>query len=369
MTSNSIENIHKSNSRKSKRYTLAVFIVTIIVSNMIFSSKTVNAGLVSLFEVFVGKQEVAAKSNLVNRSINSQTSSAVVLQSVGGSYGAVANNDIPPIDGESVLSPEIARMNATSTEPLNTQISIYVVRSGDTISGVAKMYNVSVNTVLWANDLNSHSTLQPGQTLIILPVTGITYTIKAKDTIQSIAKKYNADVEDILNYNDLALSAPLKIGDEIIIPNAETSRTTAVSTVGVAVRPDSDSYSWPNYSGYFSCPVPGSRVSQKLHGHNGVDLAAPRGTPIRAAASGTVIINRSNGAWNGGYGNFVVILHPNGTQTLYSHLSKSVVSAGEQIGAMKTIGYVGMTGLTTGPHLHFEVRGAQNIFSDQSLCK
>ncbi len=130
-----------------------------------------------------------------------------------------------------------------------------------------------------------------------------------------------------------------------------------------------DISNWPSFSGYYSCPVPGSRLSQGLHGHNGVDLASARGTPIHAAAAGTVIINRANGAWNGGYGNFVVILHGNGTQTLYAHMLKSVIKAGDSVSQNEIIGYIGMTGLTTGPHVHFEIRGGQNPFSDPSKCQ
>ncbi len=226
------------------------------------------------------------------------------------------------------------------------------------------MFNVSVNTILWANDLSSRSTLQTGQTLVILPVTGITHTVKSNETIQSIAKKYKADVTDILNFNDLTLSSQLQVGDQIIIPDAELSSgstaTNAKSTV---------SYSGPYYAGYFSCPAPGARLTQKIHGHNGVDLAAPVGTPLYAAAGGTVIINRDNGAWNGGYGNFVVIQHPNGTQTLYSHMQRAVVSAGVAVSKGQMVGYIGMSGLTTGPHVHFEVRGAKNPFADPSLCR
>jgi murein DD-endopeptidase MepM/ murein hydrolase activator NlpD len=96
-----------------------------------------------------------------------------------------------------------------------------------------------------------------------------------------------------------------------------------------------------------------------MHGYNAVDLGAPVGTPITAAASGKVITSKQGG-WNGGYGNMVVISHDNGTQTLYSHLSSNVVYSGQWVSAGEVIGYVGSTGHSTGPHLHFEVRGDTN---------
>jgi murein DD-endopeptidase MepM/ murein hydrolase activator NlpD len=102
-------------------------------------------------------------------------------------------------------------------------------------------------------------------------------------------------------------------------------------------------------------------VTQGLHGYNGIDIGVPTGTAIYAAAGGTVIISRNSG-WNGGYGDYIVISHDNGVQTLYGHLSRTVVQTGARVEQGDIIGYSGMTGKATGPHLHFEVRGAKNPF-------
>jgi murein DD-endopeptidase MepM/ murein hydrolase activator NlpD len=104
-----------------------------------------------------------------------------------------------------------------------------------------------------------------------------------------------------------------------------------------------------------------ARKSQGIHGYNGVDLAAPTGTQVLAAASGQVLISRFGG-WNGGYGNYIVIKHSNGTQTLYAHNSANYVSVGQWVSQGDVIGLVGNTGKSTGSHLHFEVRGAKNPF-------
>ncbi len=364
------ENLNLNKNDQNKRRALVAVVVATVAFVSFISSNMASAGIGSLFQSMIGKNEANAKFSQAERLSSTQTSQTVVLQASNASV-SISLADIPPLEGNAILSADVARMNSTSSDPLNTQISIYTVRPGDTISGVAKMFNVSINTVLWANDLTSRSILKPGMTLIILPVTGTIYTVKSNDTIQGIAKKHGADVEDILNYNDLTIDAKLKIGQEILIPNAEIS-TKAIATqtgrTSTAVVYDNDE-NWPSYSGYYSCPVRGARVSQKLHGHNGVDLAAPVGTPVLASAGGTVIINKSNGAWNGGYGNFVVILHSNGSQSLYSHLSRSIIEAGDIVSSGTVIGYVGVTGLTTGPHLHFEIRGAKNPFSNQSLCR
>jgi murein DD-endopeptidase MepM/ murein hydrolase activator NlpD len=101
--------------------------------------------------------------------------------------------------------------------------------------------------------------------------------------------------------------------------------------------------------------------TQGIHGYNGVDLGAPAGTAVRAAAAGQVIISKASG-WNGGYGQYIVVKHANGTQTLYAHLSANSVAAGATVAQGQLIGAVGNTGKSTGNHVHFEVRGAKNPF-------
>lgn len=252
---------------------------------------------------------------------------------------------------------------ATST--VSDTISVYVVRPGDSLGIIAEMFNVSVNTIIWANDLKNAKDVRPGDTLIILPISGVEHKIVKGDTLKSIAKKYDADVDEIAQYNGLDVSKPLVVGTNIMIPGGEIStpsagtKTTNIYSGGTSVV----------VSGYFSNPIQGGTLTQGLHGGNAVDIGAARGTPVRAAAAGTIIIARNNGAWNGGYGNYVVITHSNGTQTLYSHLSSSIVSARQEVSKGQVIGYVGTTGRTTGPHLHFEIRGATNPFRNCSVGK
>ena len=116
--------------------------------------------------------------------------------------------------------------------------------------------------------------------------------------------------------------------------------------------------------GYYERPVTTCIKTQGIHGHNAVDLAASNhqiGEPIRAAADGQVIVSRDSG-WNGGYGEYIVIKHANGTQTLYGHLNATDVNVGDSVTQGEVIGAMGSTGDSTGPHLHFEIRGARNPF-------
>lgn len=243
-------------------------------------------------------------------------------------------------------------------------ISIYVVRNGDTLSEIADMFNVSVNTIMWANDLHNARDVHPGDTLIILPISGVERTIVKGDTLKSIAKKYGADADEIAQYNGLDPAEPLVVGSTLIIPGGEIAPVPSGSPSGTA-RSVSEPYrggSGSVQNGYYSNPLPGNVLTQGVHGWNAVDIGAARGTPIHAAANGTIIIARNNGGWNGGYGNYVVITHDNGTQTLYSHMRNAIVSSGQLVVSGQVIGYVGATGKATGVHLHFEVRGAANPF-------
>lgn len=328
--------------------------------------KIANAGLLSFFNTAISGEQVSAK-NTQKYSYNSQNI-ALLEASVNSDPNPDNISENVPLSGKETLVADIASSNNVDGEYSN-QISVYEVREGDTISGIAKMFNVSVNTILWANDLNSRSVLKKGQSLIILPVSGLNYKIQKGDTIISIAKKYKADVDEIYRYNDMDESSKLSIGQMIIIPNVDLlvpSKTyVAVSLNGVKIPYDPlivNVKTLPYYSNYYSCPVSG-RLSQSLHGRNSVDLAAPNGSQVRASASGIVTISKADGSWHGGYGNYVVLSHDNNTQTLYAHMLSSVVKAGERVSKGQVIGYVGVSGLTTGPHLHFEIRGAQNPFS------
>ncbi|MFA6254240.1 MAG: peptidoglycan DD-metalloendopeptidase family protein [Candidatus Paceibacterota bacterium] len=237
-------------------------------------------------------------------------------------------------------------------------ISVYTVHPGDSIEMIAKMYNVSANTIRWANDLKKGAILKPGDNLVILPITGVQLTAKKGDTIKGLAKKYGGNFEEIVAYNDLDPAKGLIAGDTIIIPNGEESTIVSSTKPGQKLP---GKYTGPSYAGYFMRPITGGRRSQGIHGHNAIDLACSVGTPVYAAASGQVILARASG-WNGGYGSYVIISHSNGTQTLYAHLSSLTVGSGAKVGKGDTIGASGNTGRSTGSHLHFEVRGATNPF-------
>ncbi|PIR47197.1 MAG: hypothetical protein COV07_00130 [Candidatus Vogelbacteria bacterium CG10_big_fil_rev_8_21_14_0_10_45_14] len=312
-------------------------------------------GLKTFISDILLRAEVSAEVS-VERYQNSQTLALLAPEQRPLGEISRGGGDITIIEGTSLLAESgpmgtAADMDGSLHDEGN--INIYVVREGDTISEIAEMFNVTTNTVRWANNLTSN-TLKSGQVLLILPVSGVSYKVLKGDTLSTIAKKMKGDEDEISRYNGLATGAKLSVGETLIIPNGVVEAATKKSPIASKVASKSN-------SGYYSHPLPGARRTQGIHGWNGVDLASYAGAPIKAAAGGQVLVARTSG-WNGGYGNYVVISHSNGTQTLYAHLSKTAVTSGANVSKGQVIGYEGSTGRSTGPHLHFEVRGAKNPF-------
>lgn len=275
-------------------------------------------------------------------------------------HGARGGDEVIAADGALVSTGPVGQDEIDAARKNTGEISVYTVRVGDSLSQIAEMFNVTANTILWANDIPSAKSIQPGDTLVILPVAGVRHVVKSGDTIASIAKKYEGDVEEILSYNQLEDGTELSVGETLVIPGGALHSAT-VQTSAKPVKSSASTNSSSAGSSNLSHPLPGATKTQGIHGYNGVDLAAPAGTGIRASAAGEVIVSKSTG-WNGGYGSYIVIKHSNGVQTLYAHLSRNDVGVGAYVATGEIIGGVGNTGKSTGTHLHFEVRGAKNPF-------
>ncbi|MEK9186353.1 MAG: M23 family metallopeptidase [Patescibacteria group bacterium] len=239
-----------------------------------------------------------------------------------------------------------------SNSPLGSIVSnrngllTYKVQSGDTLSKIAANFDISLNTILWANNLKPNS-IRPGQEIIILPVSGVLHQVQEGETVESVAALYGVEMATILKYNR-------NFSDTLIIPGAKPAKiSTALAAANL-----------PNLPGYFLLPTTGWNWG-RIHPVNGVDIANACGTPIYAAAEGLVAVEKSYG-WNDGYGHHVDIEHPNGVITRYAHTQKNAVAVGDYVAQGDLIAFIGNTGLTHGPtgcHLHFEVRGARNPFA------
>lgn len=362
--------------------------------------KRANLLLVGFFISIVGIQVVRAG---VIGQIYTQIKSTIGTQNVEATQTYKGNSQtiiaLKPVDIDSIKSIDINSNKNKSSLLISVAIRpstdngvggeddedgqndtvIYEVKYGDTLVSVSEMFDVSKNTIRWANNLKNDN-LKIGQILIVPPMTGIIHEVKKGDSIETIAKKYKADKAEIYRYNGINEKTDLSIGSSIMIPDGEIVLAVTTDndkkpatnksqnknkTKNSSPKKDGSSRLIESYStdlsGYFSRPIVGGKKTQGLHGHNGIDLGATLGTPVLAAAAGIVSVARDSG-YNGGYGEMIMVKHDNGTMTVYAHLSAVYVYEGQIVGQGDTIGALGNTGKSTGPHLHFEVRGAVNPF-------
>lgn len=236
---------------------------------------------------------------------------------------------------------------------VRTTVLTYRVQEGDTVLGIAEKFNLSGNSILWANEKLDENPdfLSVGQELYILPVDGAYHTVAAGETIEQIASRYKVKPEVIYGYGANNLTPPytLQAGQKLIIPGG-TKPYVPRQVVAYAVT--SAPAGAKKGSGIFAWPMSGVITQRYWAGHQAIDIGAPVGTAIVAADAGFVaVVQRSNV----GYGRMVIIDHGNGYQTLYAHLNTYYVEAGQSVGKGQVIGTCGVTGNTTGPHLHFEI--------------
>jgi len=284
------------------------------------------------------------------------------LQKEATDEGALSleNKPAPPMEGMDSLitttNDETALVSPEITDPTlitkrRSGIIKYTVQPGDSVSTVAGRFGISVNTVLWENNLSFYSLIKPGQVLKILPVSGLSYTIKTGDSLDKIAKKYQGQLEEIIEFNKLASASDIQTGQMIIIPGGVKAGTASVASSAPSIR---DIFTPAPASGSrLLWPTTSRRLTQYFRlRHGGIDIGNKTGQPIYAAEGGRVEVS----GWNrGGYGYYVIINHGDGLKTLYAHASKLYVKAGEVVARGQVIAAIGSTGRSTGPHLHFEV--------------
>ena len=251
--------------------------------------------------------------------------------------------------------PSTAGLSASSID----SIMIYEVETSDTLAMLSQKFGISENTIVWVNNLKGN-VLEPGQRLLILPMSGILHQVEPQETVESIAALYNISSDRVRAANHLADSENVFVGEQLIIPGGDTQEKLAFAI------PDSLGNELPatNNGKYFIVPTTGWN-SGKLHYDNAVDIVNACGTPVYASAQGFVT-NAVMQGWNDGYGGFIKIDHGNNVQTVYAHVSAQFVSSGAYVNAGDLIGVIGDTGRMdgiTGCHLHFEVHGAANPFA------
>lgn len=286
--------------------------------------------------------------------------------------------DTPITARSPLLQVQYNPFTVVNTDRARSGFLDYTVVQGDTMDEISTRYGLEAESIAWCNDRRVVVVLRPGDVLRIPPVDGACHEVYStlEETVGQIALTYEVDdpyaiIDSEYNRNQLPtdvtptdtllggtyLFIPGGIG-EVITWDAGTQETdSSGNVVGVGFangQSGSCGSVTPSGFAYWSNPLPAGRWVRGFYaGHSGIDLSASTGTPIYAANSGNVIFS---GFSNWGYGEAVVLEHGSVYSTLYGHMSQRNVSCGQFVTVGQVIGYVGSTGNSSGPHLHFEIQ-------------
>lgn len=237
----------------------------------------------------------------------------------------------------------------------NTAV-LYRIKAGDNLWSIARRNGVSLASLMSVNGLNEQSVLDIGKVIKIPSGNSKFHIVRAGETMWSIAAGYGLNVAAIENANQNKNPNCLNIGDRLNIPQRSSGELLLASGPSRGI----------SFSGLFSWPLTGIITShfgwRKSGYHHGVDIANKLGTPIKAAADGVVTF----AGWKNVYGRTVVIKHDDGKSTLYAHTQKILVKEQQRVKRGQVIARVGVSGKTTGPHLHFEIRKGEKCFDPLS---
>lgn len=245
-----------------------------------------------------------------------------------------------------------AQFHTAIPERPRLEVVTYTVEPGDTAQMIAQKFGLQPTTLMWSNpDMEKRpDLLQVGQVLTILPIDGVYHTVQVSDTIASIAEAYEVDAAAITGcpFNDIRADGSLFEGEKVIVPGG--SKPYEAQSVTAYDGPIPENFA---ATGLFYWPTSGVLTQGYWYGHRAIDIGGAVGSAIIASDGGYV----SYAGWTDiGYGYLVVIDHNNGYRTYYAHLSNIFVWEGQAVKVGQTIGALGSTGNSTGPHLHFEIR-------------
>ncbi len=273
------------------------------------------------------------------------SSKFVNSQELSADYLANVTDIIPRRNIATTVLPESRK----STESFE-----YTVQSGDSLSSIGNKFKISIDALKYVNSLTGDY-LKVGQVLTIPPVSGLIHKVESGDTLSSIASKYDVPAQAIADFNYILDTASLAVGTELVVPGAKVPQPVYVPPVMpyAAIPPQAA----PSGKGFCVWPTTVNYISQYFSWyHNGVDIATPwaRGMPPLFACNSGVVTRSGWDPW--GLGLHVRIDHGNGYETVYGHMSKIHVGYGESVSRGQTIGIMGNTGRSTGPHVHFMVQ-------------
>lgn len=359
-----------------------IHVIAVILTFFVAGTNLLQAKEVKHEEIFAQDSALYAIVNpegdlgdeIVEKGIPKQSATNSYIVTDATVVATIPNLD-PSAEPPRTIGDQLAGLEATSAiitsgPMLETEFGVrsgmtnYTVKGGDTVGGIAERFGVTVNTLLWANQLTASSYIRPGDTLNVPPASGILHTVKDGDTLEKIVEKYNGDLGETIKINDIGDNHIIPVGAEIIVvggtppppppPPVQRYYPGYGSTTGNVYR---DDYYAPVVTPGLKLNWPvGCRSTPTTYWGHGLarDISCPMGTPIYAAESGTVYIRNSAG-WGGGYGLYLDVVHGGGITTRYAHVSAFNVTSGQYVTRGQVIAFVGSTGRSSGPHLHFEV--------------
>ena len=239
---------------------------------------------------------------------------------------------------------------------LESEVTLHTVGAGDTLAAIAARYGVNTHQLAVENGLRDPDRIYPGQVLQVPALKARYYMIRLGDTLSVIARAFSVGVKDLCRLNSISDPDRIWAGEQIRIPQEAVA--SAVPAYAARVSTAHIRLAWP-LQGPISSGF-GRRWGQM---HEGLDIAVPYGTDVFASLGGKV----SFAGRKGSYGNMVILDHESGMQTCYAHLSRLLVDPGMEVVAGEIIARSGTSGKSTGPHLHFEVRIADNPVDPRRL--
>lgn len=293
---------------------------------------------------------------------------ALLVVQTGDTLGAIAQRYAISVDdlmefnqlnstsihpGDLLKIPFVAAMGGIAeSDPLPPPgFRWHVLQPGETISSLMVRYNLSLAAIVGANPaISSLDRLPVGLELLIPPGEGMVVALEPEQTVLDLVKIYGVSPVALARANQIASPADLRPGQMLFLPGVTPRH--ALDRLAEA-RERENTYIWPVHGRLTSFFGPRRLGMGTSNFHTGLDIAAPTGTPVVAARAGTVIF----AGWsNRGFGNLVKIRHAGGAETWYAHFSRILVTVGQQVRQGEVVGRIGSTGISTGPHLHFEVR-------------
>lgn len=278
------------------------------------------------------------------------------------------------ISGPDDLVPNSLLLVVGGQMPTRERTEEYVVRNGDTLWSIAERFGLAPSTIVWANSLTNADVLAIGQPLVIPPVNGVLHHVVAGESLEQLAERFGVKASEITAFapNGLGGGSPPAPGQDLMIPGGTppappppiivaaapaTEPVPEPPPAGAPAAPTAAPAAGTRATGSFIWPATGALTTYfgdnpayyGPGGHNGLDIANAQGTPLLAADGGVVIYS----GWRGGLGNAVGIDHENGFVTWYGHAVSLVATPGQRVARGQVVAYMGTTGNSTGPHIHF----------------